>query len=475
MIRDPEAFSGALEALRRHVRERLIPREREVERLDEVPDDLVAEMAAMGLFGYSIPEAYGGAGMTTEELVLAAIELSQASVAFRARVGTNTGIGSEALVADGTPAQRERYLPRMARGELTGAFALTEPEAGSDATALKTTARRDGDHYVLDGTKCFITNAPIAGLFTVMARTDPNDPSARGISAFLVERETPGLTTGKPYRKMGQAGSPVSEVHFDGCRVAADAIVGGVEGQGFRTAMKVLNKQRIHLAALCTGPAIRMLDEAVAWTCQRRQFGKPVASFQLVQGLIADCQTEIHAARALVLETARGARRRRRRDAAGVYLQVLRLRNVRPRCRPLRADAGRDRIHRRQPDRALLPRRAVVPPLRGDEPDPPAQHRPANDRARRLRLARLTADGRGWHHGEAGAGASCCAGHAGPADAPPIDHCPRRARCAFRAGISDSGIGRKPQVPGAHPWPLAGGAKKPPVSSRNARKRNSAW
>ena len=305
MIRDPEAFSGALEALRRHVRERLIPREREVERLDEVPDDLVAEMAAMGLFGYSIPEAYGGAGMTTEELVLAAIELSQASVAFRARVGTNTGIGSEALVADGTPAQRERYLPRMARGELTGAFALTEPEAGSDATALKTTARRDGDHYILDGTKCFITNAPIAGLFTVMARTDPNDPSARGISAFLVERETPGLTTGKPYRKMGQAGSPVSEVHFDGCRVAADAIVGGVEGQGFRTAMKVLNKQRIHLAALCTGPAIRMLDEAVAWTCQRRQFGKPVASFQLVQGLIADCQTEIHAARALVLETAR--------------------------------------------------------------------------------------------------------------------------------------------------------------------------
>ncbi len=305
MIRDPEGFSGALEALRRHVRERLIPREREVERLDEVPDDLVAEMAAMGLFGYSIPEAYGGAGMTTEELVLAAIELSQASVAFRARVGTNTGIGSEALVADGTPAQRERYLPRMARGELTGAFALTEPEAGSDATALKTTARRDGDYYILDGTKCFITNAPIAGLFTVMARTDPNDPSARGISAFLVERETPGLTTGKPYRKMGQAGSPVSEVHFDGCRVAADAIVGGVEGQGFRTAMKVLNKQRIHLAALCTGPAIRMLDEAVAWTCQRRQFGKPVASFQLVQGLIADCQTEIHAARALVLETAR--------------------------------------------------------------------------------------------------------------------------------------------------------------------------
>jgi acyl-CoA dehydrogenase len=220
-------------------------------------------------------------------------------------VGTNTGIGSEALVADGTPEQKARYLPLLASGALTGAFALTEPDAGSDATALATSAVRDGDHYVLNGTKCFITNAPIAGLFTVMARTDPKDRSARGISAFLVERGTPGLTTGEPYRKMGQAGSPVSEVHLADCRVPADRIIGGVEGMGFKTAMKVLNKQRIHLAALCTGPAIRMLDEAVAWTCQRRQFGQPVASFQLVQALIADCQTEIQAARALILQTAR--------------------------------------------------------------------------------------------------------------------------------------------------------------------------
>jgi acyl-CoA dehydrogenase len=278
-----------------------------VERLDEVPADLVDELARSGYFGWSIPEAYGGAGMTTEELVLAAMELSQASVAFRARVGTNTGIGSEALVADGTSAQKERYLPRMARGELTGCFALTEPEAGSDAVALQTSAVRDGDHYVVNGSKCFITNAPIAGLFTVMARTDANDRSARGISAFLVERETPGLSTGTPYAKMGQAGSPVSEVHFDNCRVHADQIVGGAgnTGQGFKTAMKVLNKQRIHLAALCTGPAIRMLDEAIAYTTQRRQFGQAVAQFQLVQALIADCQTEIHAARALILETAR--------------------------------------------------------------------------------------------------------------------------------------------------------------------------
>ncbi len=305
MIRDPSAFDETLGALRRYVREQLIPREAQVEQLDEVPADLVDDLASRGFFGWSIPQEWNGGGMTTEELVLAAMELSQASVAFRARVGTNTGIGSEALVADGTPEQKARYLPLLASGALTGAFALTEPDAGSDATALTTSAVRDGDHYVLNGIKCFITNAPIAGLFTVMARTDPQDRSARGISAFLVERGTPGLATGEPYRKMGQAGSPVSEVHLTDCRVPADSIIGGVEGMGFKTAMKVLNKQRIHLAALCTGPAIRMLDEAVAWTCQRRQFGQPVAGFQLVQALIADCQTEIQAARALILQTAR--------------------------------------------------------------------------------------------------------------------------------------------------------------------------
>lgn len=305
MIRDPEVFDPFLQALQRFVRERLVPREAEVAERDEVPGDIVDAMAAQGMFGYSIPEEYGGAGMTTEELVLAAMVLSQCSVAFRARVGTNTGIGSEALVADGTPAQKRRYLPLLASGEVTGAFALTEPEAGSDATALQTSARRDGDHYVLNGTKCFITNAPLAGLFTVMARTDPDTAGAAGISAFIIPRDTPGLITGAPYRKMGQAGSPVSEVYFHDCRVPAESVIGGEPGQGFRTAMKVLNKQRIHLAALCTGPAIRMLDDAVRFVTHRKQFGQPLADFQLVQGLIADCQTDIHAARALILETAR--------------------------------------------------------------------------------------------------------------------------------------------------------------------------
>ncbi|RKF50773.1 acyl-CoA dehydrogenase family protein [Paraburkholderia fungorum] len=305
MTSHPTPFDSMLADVARFVREEAIPRENEIEQADAVPADLVERMRALGYFGWSIPRDFGGAGLSTEQLVRGAFELSQASVAFRARVGTNTGIGSEALVADGTAEQKQRYLPRLASGELTGAFALTEAEAGSDATALRTTARRDGDHYILDGTKCFITNAPIADLFTVMARTDPATPGAAGISAFLVERGMPGLSTSAPYDKMGQAGSPVGDVVFKACRVPAANLIGGVEGQGFRTAMKVLNKQRIHLAALCTGPAMRMLEEAVAYTSKREQFGQPVAGFQLVQALIAECQTEIFAARSMILETAR--------------------------------------------------------------------------------------------------------------------------------------------------------------------------
>lgn len=305
MIRDAQGFDVFLRKLGDFCRTRLMPREADVARLNEVPADVVADMAAQGLFGFSIPEEYGGAGMTTEELVLAAMELSQCSVAFRARVGTNTGIGSEALVIEGSEEQKQRYLPDLASGRLTSCFAITEPEAGSDAAALKTMAVRDGDSYVLNGTKCFITNAPIAGLFTVMARTDPATHGAGGVSAFLVERGTPGLSTGKPYQKMGQAGSPVSEVHFDNCRVPLKNLIGSDEGRGFKIAMKVLNKQRIHLAALCIGPAIRMLDDIVQHTANRRQFGQPVGAFQLVQAMISDCQTEIHAARALVIDTAR--------------------------------------------------------------------------------------------------------------------------------------------------------------------------
>ena len=307
MIRHPETFQTLLATVRRFVRDECMPAEAEVDRTDVIPEHLVARMRALGLFGHSIPEAYGGAGLTSEELSLVNIEVSQCATTFRARFGGNTGIASESLVVDGTPTQRDHYLPRLASGQLTGCFALTEPEAGSDATALKTTAVRDGDDFVLNGHKCYITNAPLANLFTVFARTDGASKGANGITAFLIDRGTAGLSTPPPPRKMGQHGSPVGEVLLHDVRVPASAIVGGpaMEGQGFRTAMRALNKQRINLAGLCIGPAIRLVDEMVARARKRQQFGQPIADFQLVQQMIAESNTEVHAARALLLETAR--------------------------------------------------------------------------------------------------------------------------------------------------------------------------
>lgn len=305
MIRNAPRLDELIDGIRVFVRDCWHPLEDDVERTTTIPEEVVERLRREGYFGWSIPEAYGGLGLTAEELVLCAMELSQASVALRARVGTNTGIGSEALVADGTEAQKARWLPRMARGELTACLALTEPDAGSDATNIQTTARREGDGYVLNGIKRFITNAPIADVFTVIARTDEGTRGSAGLTAFIVERGTPGLRTGEPYRKMGQAGSPVSDVIMEECRVPAGHIIGEREGVGFRTVMKVLNKQRLHLAALCTGPAIRMLDLALSHTHARSQFGQPVANFQLVQAMIADCRTDIFAARSMVLEAAR--------------------------------------------------------------------------------------------------------------------------------------------------------------------------
>ncbi len=305
MIRDKQSFATFLSNVRQFVHDKAIPREAEIEHADEVPAALVDDLRAGGFFGWSIPEQYGGAGLTTEELVLGALELSQAAVAVRARVGTNTGIGAEGIVVDGTEQQKQRYLPRLASGEWTSCLAITEPDAGSEASNVKTTARRDGDSYILNGSKCYITNAPIADVFTVTARTDPDSKGSKGVSSFILERGMPGLSTGKPYRKMGQAGSPVSDVYMNECRVPAENLLGGIEGKGFSTVMKALNKQRIHLAALSTGPAIRMLNMAVEHAKTRVQFGRPIADFQLIQAMIADCHTEIFAARSIILETAR--------------------------------------------------------------------------------------------------------------------------------------------------------------------------
>jgi len=306
VIRDAKRFEALIAATRHFVRETAIPNEERVEREDEVRAEIVAQMRRLGLFGWSIPEQYGGAGLTTEELCLANIELSQCAVAYRARCGTNTGIGSEAIIQEGTPEQKANYLPRLASGEITGCLAVTEPEAGSDLLGgLATVAVEKGDHYILNGTKRYITNAPIADLFTVLARTDPSSKGASSTTCFLIERGTPGLTTGPQHRKMGQEGSPVSEVYLKNCRVPKSAVLGGVPGRGFRSVMKSLNKQRINLASLCTGPAIRLLDEGLRHARTRRQSGRPIGEFQLVQAMLADCKVEVEAARALILETAR--------------------------------------------------------------------------------------------------------------------------------------------------------------------------
>jgi acyl-CoA dehydrogenase len=306
MITDAAQLQDLLANTRRFVTEVAIPNEERVEREDRVDAAILAELRRLGTFGWSIPRAYGGSELTQEELALAFIELSQCSVAYRVVGAQNAGIGSECLIRDGTAEQKQTYLPRLATGDLIGCLALTEEGAGSDATALSTRAEPLSDgSYVLNGSKRYITLAPIAGLFTVLARTDTRARGAAGISAFLIERGTPGLTTSAPTPKMGQEGAPIGEVYLRDCRVSGDAIIGRTPGQGFATVMKCLNKQRINLAALSTGPAIRLLNEGIAYARERRQGGRAIAEFQLVQAMLAECKVDIEAARALTLETAR--------------------------------------------------------------------------------------------------------------------------------------------------------------------------
>ena len=305
MIRDPESFNALRDGIVRFVRERLVPNEKLVGETDEIPDDLVRDMKEMGLFGLTIPEQFGGLGLTMEEEVLVMFEMGRTSPAFRSVFGTTVGIGSQGILMDGTPRQKEHYLPRLAAGELIASFALTEPDAGSDAASLRTTAIRDGDAYVVNGTKRFITNAPSADIFTLMARTDPQTRGAGGISAFIVEAKSPGITIGRLDRKMGQQGAHTSDVVFENCRVPAENLIGGKEGQGFKTAMKVLDKGRLHISAVCVGFAERMLADALAYAMERKQFGEPIANFQLIQAMLADSKAEALAARCMVLEGAR--------------------------------------------------------------------------------------------------------------------------------------------------------------------------
>ncbi len=298
MALDNETFSLLLDSVQRFVRERLVPAENSVEEHDEVPADIVDDMKELGLFGLSIPEEWGGIGLSMAQECEVAFELGQTALAFRSVVGTNIGIGSQGILMDGTPEQKARYLPRIASGELIVSFALTEPNAGSDAASLQTRAVADGDDYLISGAKRYITNAPRAGAFTLMART--GGPGAKGVSAFVVPADLPGITLGKPDKKMGQRGTKTCDVYLDNVRVPAANIIGGVPGKGFGTAMKVLDRGRLHVSALACGMAQRILNESLAYAQERRQFGQKIGDFQLIQAMLADSQAELLAGRAMV-------------------------------------------------------------------------------------------------------------------------------------------------------------------------------
>jgi len=305
MSQSNETVEQLASAVRRFVREELLPAEPQVEEEDEIPERIVAQLKELGLFGMTIPEEFGGLGLSMYEEARVVFEIGYASPVFRSYFGTSNGVGTLGILIEGTGEQRRRYLPRIATGDLITAFCLTEPEAGSDAASLATRATRDGDHYVISGTKRFTTNSPHAGIFTVYARTEPKETGSGGISAFLVERDTPGISIGPRNKKMGYRGSHTADVIFEDCRVPAAALLGGREGIGFKTAMRSLDHARIHMAAVAVGLSERIIDEGVRYASERRQFGKPIAQFQLIQAMLADCAAEAFAARAMVEKASR--------------------------------------------------------------------------------------------------------------------------------------------------------------------------
>jgi acyl-CoA dehydrogenase len=300
-------FAEIVSVTREFIRGKVVPTENLIEENDEVPDDIRQTAKDMGLYGFAIPEEYGGLGLNMEEEVQLVFELGYTAPALRSMFGTNNGIAGHVLLEGGTEEQKKEWLPKLASGELTASFALTETEAGSDPSTLSTSAERDGDTWVLNGSKRYITNAPIADVFMVFARTNPAAKATRGISTFLVPRDTPGLTVGPKDHKMGQFGAWTSEVFFDDVRVDGPALVGGDEGvdNGYATAMRCLAHGRAHMAACCVGLAGRLVDESVSYAQSRMQSGRPIASFQLIQGLIADSVTDHLAGRSLTLEVAR--------------------------------------------------------------------------------------------------------------------------------------------------------------------------
>ena len=301
---DADDFEQIRQLVHDFIRTRVVPRETEIMQSNEVPADLRAQAAEMGLFGYAIPHEWGGLGLDLTQDVELAMEFGYTSLALRSMFGTNNGIAGQVLVNFGTDEQKKQWLERIASGEVVASFALTEPGAGSNPAGLRTKATRDGQEWVIDGQKRFITNAPIADLFVVFARTRPADESGTGIAVFLVPADTPGVEVGSKDAKMGQEGAWTADVTFDGVRVPSSALVGGDAEKGYKAAMTSLARGRVHIAALSVGQAQRALDESVAYAANATQGGKAIGSFQLVQAMLADQQTGVMAGRALVREAA---------------------------------------------------------------------------------------------------------------------------------------------------------------------------
>ena len=306
VLYDYKTFDEHLLAVRELSQKVLKPAEKRLNRTDGIPDDLTNALKEIGLFGISIPKEYGGLGYTMEEQVRLTLEFCQASCVYRSRFSTTIGLTSQAILDFATDEQKQKYLPAMALGNCTGAFALTEPEAGSDAGALTTTAIKNGNvGWILNGEKRYITNAPQADVFLVMARTESNSTDSNGISAFLVDATQPGIKIGEPPKMLGNEGSHVCYVWFEDCQVPFESLVGNVEGRGLKAALRGINHARLHVAATCVGQAIRIIDEMTSYASKRQQFGQPIGKFGQIQALLADSQSEMVAGRALCLDCAK--------------------------------------------------------------------------------------------------------------------------------------------------------------------------
>ncbi|TWH24863.1 acyl-CoA dehydrogenase [Rhodococcus rhodochrous J45] len=302
---DEDDFREILAQTRAFVRNVVVPREQEIAETNAIPEDIRQAAKDMGLFGYAIPQEWGGLGLNLQQDAELAMELGYTTLSLRSMFGTNNGIAGQVLVNFGTDEQKKQWLEGIASGEVVASFALTEPGAGSNPSGLRTKAVREGDDWVITGEKRFITNAPLANLFVVFARTRPADENGTGIAVFLVPADTPGLTVGTKDAKMGQEGAWTADVHFDGVRVPNSALVGGSEDVGYKAAMVSLARGRVHIAALSVGQAQRALDESVAYAAAVTQGGTPIGNFQLVQAMIADQQTGVMAGRALVRDAAK--------------------------------------------------------------------------------------------------------------------------------------------------------------------------